>query len=80
MHGGGALLDGIDLDVAAGEIVAIAGVAGNGQQALAGLLSERSPPERGSVTLAGPRARRNAARMDRRAGRREFRRIGTPSA
>ena len=50
---GGALLDGIDLTVAAGEIVAIAGVAGNGQQALAGLLSGTLAPERGTVTLAG---------------------------
>jgi simple sugar transport system ATP-binding protein len=47
------LLNGVDLTVAAGEIVAIAGVAGNGQQALAGLLSGTLAPERGTVTLAG---------------------------
>jgi len=50
---GHALLDGVDLTVAAGEIVAIAGVAGNGQQALAELLSGTLAPERGTVTLAG---------------------------
>jgi simple sugar transport system ATP-binding protein len=50
---GHALLDGVDLAVAAGEIVAIAGVAGNGQQALAELLSGTLAPERGTVTLAG---------------------------
>ncbi len=47
------LLDGVDLCVAAGEIVAIAGVAGNGQQALAELLSGTLAPERGTVTLSG---------------------------
>ena len=47
------LLDGVDLTVAAGEIVAIAGVAGNGQQALSALLSGTLAPERGTVTLAG---------------------------
>jgi len=48
-----ARLDGVDLTVAAGEIVAIAGVAGNGQQTLAELLSGTLAPERGIVTLAG---------------------------
>jgi simple sugar transport system ATP-binding protein len=47
------LLDGVDLTVAAGEIVAIAGVAGNGQQALAELLSGTLAPEHGTATLAG---------------------------
>jgi simple sugar transport system ATP-binding protein len=50
---GHALLDGVDLTVAAGEVVAIAGVAGNGQQALAELLSGTRAPERGTVTIAG---------------------------
>ncbi len=45
---------GIELDLHAGEIVAIAGVAGNGQQALAELLCGlRAPAAGGSVTLAG---------------------------
>jgi len=67
---GGTLLDGIDLDVAAGEIVAIAGVAGNGQQALAGLLSGTLAPERGTVTLAGrPLAAKPRAWVAARAAR-----------
>ncbi len=49
---GRALLDGVDLAVAAGEIVAIAGVAGNGQQALAELVSGTLAPDRGTVTVA----------------------------
>ena len=45
---------GIELDLHAGEIVAIAGVAGNGQQALVELLCGlRAPPGGGTVTLAG---------------------------
>ena len=66
--------------VAAGEIVAIAGVAGNGQQALAGSAVGNA--------CAGTRdgdARRPRARRERRAhgsprGPREFRRIGMRSA
>ena len=45
-------LDGADLTVAAGEIVAIAGVAGNGQQALSGLLSGTLAADEGTITLA----------------------------
>jgi simple sugar transport system ATP-binding protein len=50
---GAVLLDGVDLSVRAGEIVAIAGVAGNGQQALAELLSGTLSPAQGTVKLAG---------------------------
>ena len=50
---GGVLLDHIELTVGAGEIVAIAGVAGNGQHALAELLSGTLAPQRGMVMLAG---------------------------
>jgi simple sugar transport system ATP-binding protein len=50
---GGAVLDAVDLSVAACEIVAIAGVAGNGQHALAELLSGTLAPEHGTVKLAG---------------------------
>jgi len=50
---GGVLLDGLDLSVRAGEIVAIAGVAGNGQHPLAELLSGIRASERGTVRLAG---------------------------
>ena len=45
---------GVELDLHAGEIVAIAGVAGNGQQALVDLLCGlRAPAGGGTVTLAG---------------------------
>ena len=50
---GNRMLEGVDLTVAAGEIVAIAGVAGNGQQALAELLSGTLASDRGTTTLAG---------------------------
>jgi simple sugar transport system ATP-binding protein len=52
MHGR-AGLDAIDLEVRAGEIVAIAGVAGNGQDVLADLLSGLLAPISGSVTALG---------------------------
>jgi general nucleoside transport system ATP-binding protein len=51
--GHGTRLDRIDLDVHAGEIVAIAGVAGNGQRALAELLFGLRGPEAGRITLRG---------------------------
>jgi general nucleoside transport system ATP-binding protein len=44
---------GMNLDLHAGEIVAIAGVAGNGQQELAGLLFGLHAPARGQVELRG---------------------------
>jgi simple sugar transport system ATP-binding protein len=44
---------GINLDLHAGEIVAIAGVAGNGQQALAEWLFGLQAPPRGQVELRG---------------------------
>jgi len=47
------LLDHVDLDVAGGEIVAVAGVAGNGQQALADLLSGTLAAEQGVVQVDG---------------------------
>ena len=46
-------LEGIDLDLHAGEVVAIAGVAGNGQQALAGLLFGLHSPSAGRIELHG---------------------------
>lgn len=48
------------LDLRAGEIVGIAGVSGNGQGALAGLLSGLAQPSAGAVTLNG----RAVARFD----------------
>ncbi len=47
------LLDGIDLELHAGEIVAIAGVAGNGQQALAELLFGQHALRSGRLQLQG---------------------------
>ncbi|MEO6409087.1 MAG: ABC transporter ATP-binding protein [Burkholderiaceae bacterium] len=43
----------VELDLHAGEIVAVAGVAGNGQQALVDLLCGLRAPAGGTVTLAG---------------------------
>jgi ABC-type uncharacterized transport system ATPase subunit len=47
------VLDQVSLQVRGGEIVAIAGVAGNGQQPLAELLSGQRAPAAGSVRVAG---------------------------
>ena len=49
----GPSLDRVDLTVRAHEIVGIAGVAGNGQGALADLVSGLARPEAGAVTLFG---------------------------
>ena len=48
-----ALLDRLSLDIRAGEIVAIAGVSGNGQQALADLLFGLARVHSGELTLSG---------------------------
>ncbi len=60
-------LHGIDLDIRAGEIVGIAGVAGNGQLQLAEVLAGLQRPDAGKVTVngtdvtgKGPHAARNA--------------------
>ncbi len=50
---GSAKLEGIDLDLHAGEVVAIAGVSGNGQQALAALLFGLQAASRGRLELRG---------------------------
>ena len=47
------LLDGVDLELRAGEIVAIAGVAGNGQQALAETLFGLQALSQGTLQLQG---------------------------
>ena len=49
------LLDGLSLDVGRGEIVGLAGAEGNGQNALADLLSSLVPLASGSVEVAGVR-------------------------
>jgi ABC-type uncharacterized transport system ATPase subunit len=51
--GGGYLLDHVDLAVAPGEIVGVAGVEGNGQTELIHVLSGALLPDRGTVELAG---------------------------
>jgi simple sugar transport system ATP-binding protein len=48
-----ALLDGVDLDVHGGEVVAIAGVAGNGQQTLADVLCGLRPLDGGTLAVDG---------------------------
>ena len=53
VSGVSARLDNIDLEVHAGEVVAIAGVAGNGQQALAELLFGLQAPSAGHLRLGG---------------------------
>ncbi|HEV7257631.1 MAG TPA: ABC transporter ATP-binding protein [Bosea sp. (in: a-proteobacteria)] len=63
---GVALLRGVDLTLHAGEIVGIAGVAGNGQSELLEVLAGLSQPSRGVVRLAGnilSSADRNPARL-----------------
>ena len=47
------LLDAVDLTLHAGEVFAVAGVAGNGQQALADLLCGLQTPDAGTLTIAG---------------------------
>lgn len=47
------VLDGLSLDLYAGEILGIAGVEGNGQRALGDLLSSLVPLQRGSVSVNG---------------------------
>jgi len=46
-------LAGVDLDIAAGEVLGIAGVSGNGQGLLARVLGGMVPPAAGRITLAG---------------------------
>ena len=52
-QGGARLLDGVSLEIRAREIVGIAGVAGNGQRALAEVLSGLRPDFEGQVELLG---------------------------
>jgi simple sugar transport system ATP-binding protein len=51
--GGRPLLDGVSLTVRAGEIVGVAGVAGNGQTELIEALIGSRPPDAGTVRIAG---------------------------
>ena len=51
--GGHRLLDGLSLSVAAGEILGVAGVEGNGQAALVDMLSNLIRPDEGRVLVGG---------------------------
>jgi general nucleoside transport system ATP-binding protein len=65
---GGEALRGIDLTVHAGEIVAIAGVAGNGQRELAETITGMRPASAGEVKVEGKVLRGGDARKAIRAG------------
>jgi simple sugar transport system ATP-binding protein len=65
---GSETLRGVSLTVCAGEIVAIAGVAGNGQRELAETITGMRPATRGSITVGGKTLRGGDAREAIRAG------------
>jgi simple sugar transport system ATP-binding protein len=50
-------IEGVSLDIRAGEIVGIAGVSGNGQTALSAVLSGLLAPSGGEIRIAGERVR-----------------------
>ena len=54
---GGAAVKGVSLSVRRGEIVAVAGVAGNGQRELAETIAGMRSPAKGAVRVAGKRPR-----------------------
>lgn len=66
--GGGSGLRGVDLDVAPGEVLGVAGVAGNGQRELADVLTGAAAPEEGVVALGGAQMPRGDPRAFRAAG------------
>ena len=61
-------LRGLELTVGAGEILGIAGVAGNGQRELTEVLSGMRPWSAGSIEIAGRKIRRASAREFVKAG------------
>ncbi len=65
---GGDAVRGVSLTVCAGEIVAIAGVAGNGQRELAETVTGMRRSTRGEVAVAGERLRAGDARQAIRVG------------
>jgi general nucleoside transport system ATP-binding protein len=65
---GSETLRGVSLTVRAGEVVAIAGVAGNGQRELAETVTGMRPPTRGTITVSGKLLRGGDPREAIRAG------------
>ncbi len=65
---GKALLDRINLEVRAGEIVGIAGVSGNGQSELLQVISGLEQPDEGRILLAGVDVTRASVRQIRENG------------
>lgn len=61
-------LGAVTFDVAAGEVVGVAGVDGNGQRGLARVLSGARAPDRGRITLDGAEMTRAGTAAWRRAG------------
>ncbi len=53
------VLGDVSLSVRSGEVVGVAGVSGNGQQALAGVMAGRVPPQAGVVRIRGKPVRRH---------------------
>jgi simple sugar transport system ATP-binding protein len=67
-HRGREAVRGVSLSVRAGEIVAVAGVAGNGQRELAETIAGLLAPTRGAISVAGRAVRRGDPRAALEAG------------
>jgi general nucleoside transport system ATP-binding protein len=65
---GNVVIDGLDLEVRAGEIVGLAGVSGNGQRELAEVIGGLRASRRGTVTIAGADVTNRVPIEMRRAG------------
>ncbi|MFM7616814.1 MAG: ABC transporter ATP-binding protein [Actinomycetes bacterium] len=67
-RGGVTSVDGVDLEVRAGEILGIAGVSGNGQRELADLIAGVEAPTAGTITVSGTEVAGRGPRAARAAG------------
>ena len=67
-RGGVTSVDGVDLEVRAGEILGIAGVSGNGQRELADLIAGVEAPTAGRITVSGTEVTGRGPRAARAAG------------